>query len=646
MNNVWILHRDPRHRAALARLAAVDDRAVLATPGDPKLDNAAPADVVLLGLTGDFEVELQFAHRFAAALRHARVVLLPERSGVERARELFDTLDPVIASYPPDTAALREIVHAPGGRSPREPLPLSQRPARDALAERFGRWFADVELPGLLRILDPQLAGIPVLIAGEPGTGRGLLARYLHAFGGGSSGALVRLICTEDTRPGDLLEQIAAGEPGKPAPPHTTLWLDEVDRLPVASQRCLEGWIEWTLPAGVLRCSELRWLGTTSDPPLLLTPGLQQTLAAFQIRIPPLRDRATRIAGLVEACATGWGSAHLRRPRAFAPDALAALGEYPWPGNLAELEAVVVQSLLAGSSDPIHTGDLRHGAGAFTPIDNDELGAKLVEDLAEDPEDALLETFLEDAPAAPVVVEPKEAVPVEADPEPLAAPEPPEDAGVGLRRLVGAVAHEVRNPLTTIRTFAELFPDQHQDAEFRENFAELVGRGVDRIEGVVNELSALADLATPVIEPVDVAGMLEELLELQRETIHARRLVVLKELDKSRPLALGDGAQLRFAFEAMFRKCLELVPERGDIYFASRHHEAGLRGGPSLRVLVRFHGPGPTRNRNHVSGVSPAENALEFVVAEAVVRAQRGAFATQTGDGDETVLVLDLPAPG
>jgi hypothetical protein len=129
--------------------------------------------------------------------------------------------------------------------------------------------------------------------------------------------------------------------------------------------------------------------------------------------------------------------------------------------------------------------------------------------------------------------------------------------------------------------------------------------------------------------------------------IHERRLLVLKELDRSRPLALGDAEQLRFAFEALLPKCLDLVPERGDVYFASKHHDAGLRGMPSVRVLVRFRGPRAEGKRGAapVPGISPAENALELVVAEAVARAQGGALAIQAGEGDETVLVLDLPAP-
>jgi nitrogen-specific signal transduction histidine kinase len=204
----------------------------------------------------------------------------------------------------------------------------------------------------------------------------------------------------------------------------------------------------------------------------------------------------------------------------------------------------------------------------------------------------------------------------------------------------------VRNPLTTIKTFAELLPAQFQDREFREQFSELVGRGVDRIEEVVQELSQLAAFDAPAAEPVDITRLLEELLEHRRETIHARRLLVLKELDRSNPLVLGDESQLRFALEALLDKCLEIVPERGDLYFASKHHSGGLRGQPSTRVLVRFHGPD---DGDHVAtpipGTSLAENALEFALAQAVARAQGGALTILAGEGNETVLVLDLRSP-
>jgi DNA-binding NtrC family response regulator len=636
MATVWIVHREPQFRAALARLAHAGEAAVLAAPSDPQLEAAPAADVILLGLAGDFEAELQFAHRFAQRSTGARWILLPERSEIDRARALFDNLDYVAVAYPPDPRSLREMIRAPV-HSGRCPLPLSQRPARDALSNRFARWFADVELPELLPILDPRLTDVPVLIRGEPGTGRGLLARYIHTFGGTAVGPLVHLVCSEQTSAAELCETIADEGRRLPRAPSTcTIWLEEVDRLPVATQHQLQAWIEYALPPGVLGAAELRWIGTAGDDDALAR-GLRQTLGAFNIRIPSVRERPHLLTPFVGETAHAWCSARGRRSRRFGEDAVAALEDYPWPGNLHELESLVVQTLLTSSADPVRADDLQHLGEAFAPISASELGALIDDEEAEAHMPARLPP---DEPIRNEIDEPAEAEPPAVPP----AAESSEIAGERLQHLSRAVAHAVRNPLTTIRTFAELLPAQYQDREFREQFNELVGQGVEQIEEAVQNLAHLAELEAPNMGTVDIARLLEELLEQRRETIRRRRLLVLKELDQSRPLALGDEDQLRFAFGAMLGKCLEIVPERGDVYFASRHHDAGLRGLPSVRVLVRFLGPEGGRRAAALPGVSPAENALEFVVAEAVIRAHNGAVAVQSGEGDETVLVLDLPA--
>ncbi len=208
-----------------------------------------------------------------------------------------------------------------------------------------------------------------------------------------------------------------------------------------------------------------------------------------------------------------------------------------------------------------------------------------------------------------------------------------------------AVAHELRNPLTAVRTFAELLPERYADPDFRERFSVQARNELRRVEEVVGRLERLASLPAPRPRPVDVTGLLEEILEARREAIHARRLLVLKELDPSRPEALCDPEQLRLALEALIDESLRRVPERGDLYLASKHHDSGLRGQPSVRVLLRHRGPAGPGPGVPLEEVSTEANALAFAVAEVLVRAQGGALTLDGSEGHETVIVLDLPAP-
>lgn len=635
MPNLWIVHRQLRERSALARLAAVSE-AVLGEPGDPLFDSAARPEVVLLGLDGDWEPELQFAHTQRRRAPAARWILVGPRHAENAALALFDAVVAEYLPYPPDAPRLRARIgaQAPGSGPPA----LSERSQRELVSGRFSRWFADLDLPGLLRALDPALADVPVRISGERGTGRSVLARYLHWFGSSARGALAHVPCSRDTRAAEIADALRAFSRAHAQAPALTVWLEDFERLAPVEARVIAGWIESGAPAGCVRAPLVRWVGTCEDDEPDDAP-VRDALAGIAIRIPPLRERTSRIAGLVDATARAWCTARGARPRRFGEDAIAVMEEYPWPGNLHELECVVVETLAAGAADPIHADDLVHDHEPFAP-----LGATIV--------GTLLEETDEGEPAIPEVPDAEEVLETlgTAEPEiheeaeaPSHVPSPaPHVGGDGaLARLVGALSHEVRNPLATIRTFAELLPRRFQDPEFRERFAEMVRDDVGRIDALVERLAEVAALGPPGRDKVDVTALLEELLAERREAIRQRSLLVLKELETSQSQALGDRAQLRLAFDALLGKCLEWVPERGDVYIASRHHASGLAGEPSMRVLLRFHTPGTTQ----LPGVSLAETSLDLMIAEIVVRAQGGDFAVAATDGEETLIVVDLPAP-
>ena len=191
-----------------------------------------------------------------------------------------------------------------------------------------------------------------------------------------------------------------------------------------------------------------------------------------------------------------------------------------------------------------------------------------------------------------------------------------------------------------MRTFADLLPERFDDPEFRARFPEMVREDVGRIHGLLGRLEQLASLDAPRRDKVDVSEMIGNLLDERREAFRQHHHLVLKELDSSRPTALADAAQLRLAFEALFDKALAIVPERGDLYIASRRHEGGGSSGPSVRVLLRFCDPSASGD-----ALGPLENSIELLIAELIVRAQGGRLTLGASEAEERVLVVDLPAP-
>jgi hypothetical protein len=521
---------------------------------------------------------------------------------------------------------------------------LTTRQQRDALAARSARWFGDLELPALLAATDPARGWLPLVVRGEPGTGRTLLARYLHLMTTPDPTApFAAISCARDTDPLAALAKLAREIGEGPTIGAMTVCLEDVDWLAAGTQRALRTWIEDGPPAGPLRAARVRWMATAADPhgddAHWLDADLARALAGLSLRIPPLRERPAAIATIAVEVARAFATARGTPERRFEPGALARLVAHPWPGNHRELEAVLRRTLSASDADPVTASDLLFEQLDLPVLEPEYLDGPSAEAMprgsapkAEPPFPGGAASEPEASEAHPVGVGPatQEGEGERVSPGPGTAP--PED--LALRRLSTAVAHEVGNPLVGIRTYAAMLRTRFDEPEFRNQFAERVETDTRRIEAVIDTLARLGGLATPAREPVDVSSLLARLLERDRPRIRERRLVVLEELDRAKPFALGDAEQLRFGFGLLLEQALGWMPAGGDLYLATRHRAEPV---PRLRVLLRFRGP------SH-NGLGFSENALAVAVVDAIVRAHGGSLAVEAGAIDETSVLIELPA--
>ncbi|HWT67015.1 MAG TPA: sigma-54 dependent transcriptional regulator [Terracidiphilus sp.] len=206
-----------------------------------------------------------------------------------------------------------------------------------------------------------------VCIYGETGTGKELAARTVHEKSQRAAGPFITLNCA--AVPAELIESELFGhEKGSftgAAQRHTgkfeqahrgTLFLDEIGDMPLAMQAKLlrvleEGEVE-RIGADKPTTVNVRVIvATHRDLEKLVEAGgfrrdLYHRVVVFPVEMPPLRARTEDLAALVEhfagqvAAQNGW------KPAAFGDDAIAALKEYAWPGNIRELRNVVERLLL------------------------------------------------------------------------------------------------------------------------------------------------------------------------------------------------------------------------------------------------------------------------------------------------------------
>jgi len=206
-----------------------------------------------------------------------------------------------------------------------------------------------------------------VLIQGETGTGKELIAHAIHNASARCGRALIKLNCA--AIPLDLLESELFGhERGAftgaiaqkigrfELADGGTLFLDEVGDIPAALQpkllRVLQEQEFERLGSGRTHKVDVRLVAATNRDLLeMVTRGefrsdLYYRLNVFPISLPPLRERREDIPALVEHFVEVFSGRMGRYIRHIPPETMAAFSSYPWPGNIRELQNLVERAVI------------------------------------------------------------------------------------------------------------------------------------------------------------------------------------------------------------------------------------------------------------------------------------------------------------
>ena len=221
-------------------------------------------------------------------------------------------------------------------------------------------------------------SNIPILIEGESGVGKEMIARAIQGESDRSGRPFVAVNC--GAIPENLVESILFGHEKGAFTGATsrhlgkfqeadggTLFLDEVAELPLDMQVKLlraiqEGEID---PVGARKPVKvnIRLVSATNRNMIEMVKAgqfredLYYRLNVFPIMVPPLRDRKEDIPALVDHFITRFAAEEGRKVRGIAPDALALLRAYAWPGNVRQLENTVFRAIVLCEGDTLEIED-------------------------------------------------------------------------------------------------------------------------------------------------------------------------------------------------------------------------------------------------------------------------------------------------
>ncbi|MBY0274836.1 hypothetical protein K2Z84_05820 [Candidatus Binatia bacterium] len=383
---------------------------------------------------------------------------------------------------------------------------------------------------------------------------------------------------------------LPAGLPDGERAAHTTLALDGIEHLDGAMQDVL---------AALLARAPFRVLSATDLALETLRPrwraDLLAHLSTITLTVPALARRGSAIAEVARQRLTQLGRELGCAVPALTPDAEAALAAHPWPGDVAELDAVLARTLLASSAPMIDGVQLRwQPDDAASPADAPTIPIRR-RDAASEDDTAVGAPALDQHPAAHAGFErsPDDApssdealiatlpapglfrkrrddgtpapLPSRSGP-PAAHTTVPTNGGTPpmptLEALAVELAHQLKNPLVTIKTFVGSIESLRDDPHELGQFRALTDEAVTRMDEILDGLLAFARLHAPALEPLDVLALLRDALRAAWRALSSKQ-VELDAPDGAVLHARADREHLRFALATLTRHVAETIEPRG-----------------------------------------------------------------------------------
>jgi PAS domain S-box-containing protein len=218
------------------------------------------------------------------------------------------------------------------------------------------------------------------------------------------------------------------------------------------------------------------------------------------------------------------------------------------------------------------------------------------------------------------------------------------DRLAALGTLSAGLAHDIKNPLSAIKTFVQLLPKKIENPPFMEKFNITVPREIDRINHLVEDLLELTRRRVRPFVNLDVNLVIFQIMDLHGEEMKKKKITVEEHLDRSLPTILGDSETLYRAFSNVVINSIQAMPNGGKLTIFSEHDY------PSSTVKITFKDTGIGMDRetsknlfNPFFTTKDKGAGLGMALTHKIVEDHLGTIEVMSEEGKGTTIVIRLP---
>jgi two-component system NtrC family sensor kinase len=224
------------------------------------------------------------------------------------------------------------------------------------------------------------------------------------------------------------------------------------------------------------------------------------------------------------------------------------------------------------------------------------------------------------------------------------------DKLTALGTLASSIAHEIRNPLVSIKTFTQLAPRKFNSQDFLDKFQTIVPEELQRMETILNQLLNFSRPSQPEFCPISVEEVIDSILSLMNTELCRSNIEVIKLYDKDIPQIMADGEQLKQVFMNIVLNAIQAMPEGGALKIIAGLEQESLVTDTSAFVAIKFEDTGcGIREENLNDLFNPffttknGGSGLGLSISRRIIKEHNGDINVESREGEGTTFTVKLP---
>ena len=227
------------------------------------------------------------------------------------------------------------------------------------------------------------------------------------------------------------------------------------------------------------------------------------------------------------------------------------------------------------------------------------------------------------------------------------------DRLASLGTLIASLAHEIRNPLVSIKTFTQLLPERIDDEEFRNYFLRVASGEIDRLTGLINELLGFARPSEPRPQGEDINALIDKMEVLVSTEARKKNVTLSKRYASDLPQVKVDAEQIKQVLLNILLNAIQAIKGDGEIWIETRLAQVPIeeKNEGFIQVEIRDTGVGiPKENLERIFdpffSTRPDGSGLGLAISHQIIHEHGGFINVDSQVGKGTSFKVHLPLKG